>query len=440
MSHILVIDDEKNIRSSLKSALEKRNCTVITAATIAEATMSLETDIDIIFLDIQLPDGNGLDLLKKILSKKPSQTVVMISGHADIDTAVEAIKIGAYDFIEKPISLDRILITIENASKTTNLKKDNERLTSIIYGDFIGQSEIIESIKQNIIKSASKTTKFLILGENGTGKELAAHMIHQYSNYSEGPFIAVNCAALPSELVESELFGHTVGAFTGAAKARKGKFIEANQGTIFLDEISEMPPDAQAKILRSIETKTISPVGSDKTFNFEGNIIAASNRDLNKMSDDGKFRKDLLYRLNVVQFVMPPLKERKDDIPLLIDFFLEKFAFETKTNKKSISQAVLDIFSSFDYPGNIRQLKNIIERINIYVDSDDINPEDIAELIPISFDSKKRSLKEAMIDFEDKFITSAITKNKGNISQAARELGIERSHLYKKLKKHDAQN
>ncbi|UCD62672.1 MAG: sigma-54-dependent Fis family transcriptional regulator, partial [Candidatus Zixiibacteriota bacterium] len=295
MPRILIIDDEPSIRSSLKSALERRGHSVVTAEKLAEGREYAAAGFDVILLDIILPDGNGLDLLQQLLERDSRQIVVMISGHADIDTAVKAIRDGAYDFIEKPLALDRVLITIDNATRTGSLISEKERLTETVYGSFIGHSEPILRLINEVHKSAPKATRFLITGENGTGKELIAHMIHQHSRFSDGPFVAVNCAALPSELIEAELFGHSAGAFTGAIQARKGKFIEAGGGTIFLDEISEMPQAAQAKILRVIETRQVTPVGQDGTIAVEGNIIAASNRDLMKMAAEGSFREDLYY-------------------------------------------------------------------------------------------------------------------------------------------------
>ena len=435
MAKILVIDDEENIRGSLKSALERREHSVVTAADIKEARTMLNVSYDLVFLDIMLPDGNGLELLKEILTLNSEQMVVMISGHADINMAIEAIKSGAYDFIEKPLSLDKILITIDNAVKTDQLHTEVEKLSSQIYGEMIGQSASILKLKEDIKKSAPRTSRFLILGENGTGKELVANMIHRFSNNAKGPFVAVNCAALPSELVESELFGHTAGAFTGANKARRGKFSEANGGSIFLDEISEMPLEAQAKILRTVETKMISPVGSDKTDKVNLNIIAATNRNLNQMVAESRFRQDLLYRLNVVTFELPPLRERKDDIPLLCEFFLKQFAFETKTKVKKISTEANSYLMAFHFPGNIRELRNLMERLNIYCEADIIQRADLEELLPFVPKNEAQNLKEAVAAFEQKQIESSIKRNGGNVAKAARELGLERSLLYKKMKK-----
>jgi two-component system nitrogen regulation response regulator NtrX len=435
MAKILIVDDEENIRSSLKSALERRGHEVVTAAGYAEGAEFSRAGFDIIFLDVFLPDGNGVDLLKAILSRSPEQIAIMISGHADIDTAVEATRAGAYDFIEKPLSLDRVLITIDNASRTNQLIGEKSRLSSIVYGDFVGQAPAIKQVREDIARSAPLATRFLILGESGTGKELAAHMIHSHSRFADGPFIAVNCAALPSELVESELFGHTAGAFTGASKARKGRFVEADRGTIFLDEISEMSLEAQAKMLRVIETKQLSPVGSDKTIAVDCNMVAASNKNLKKLSSEGMFREDLLYRLNVVEIHIPPLRERTGDIELLAEHFLVRFASEIGTGRKRLSAPAVSYLQKYRFPGNIRELKNLMERVNIYCEGTTVTPEDLRPLLPKAQDNTERSLKDAVAEFELEYIESAIERNGGNITETARQLGIERSHLYKKLKK-----
>lgn len=435
MARVLIIDDEENIRSSLKSALGRYDHDIVTAKTFGEGKEFSTGGFDVIFLDVMLPDGSGLDLLKSILARAPQQAVVMISGHGNIDMAVEAIQTGAYDFIEKPVSLDRVLICINNATRTSGLISEKNRLSSIVYGDFVGESEAIRQLRLDIRKSAMRTTRFLILGENGTGKELIAHMVHSSSKFADGPFVAVNCAALPSELVEAELFGHTAGAFTGAGKTRKGRFVEANGGSIFLDEISEMPLAAQAKILRAVETKTVQPVGSDKSTPIECNIVAATNRNLEQMIADGEFRQDLLYRLNVVQFVIPPLRDRREDIPLLANFFLKMFAEESKSFTKSLTDDALELLTRFAFPGNTRELKNLMERVNIYCESDTIGAHDLKPLLPTISSSTETTLKEASAEFELQFIKAAIARHNGNMVRAARDLGLERSHLYKRIKK-----
>ena len=437
MAKILIVDDEENIRRTLKSALDRRGHDTVTAANYKQGREFARAEFDLIFLDVLLPDGNGLDLLREVLSKNKNRIVVMISGHADVDMAVEAIHAGAYDFIEKPLSLERVLITVDNADRAVRLLSEKNRLSSLLYGDFIGESPEIKQLKENVARSSPKASRFLILGENGTGKELVAHMIHRFGRTPDGPFIAVNCAALPSELVESELFGHVKGAFTGAGKDRKGRFQEADRGSIFLDEISEMSMTAQAKVLRAIETMEISAVGSDKVVKIDCNIIAASNKDLTGLAADGKFREDLLYRLNVVQFRIPPLRYRKDDIPYLADYFLAKFANESGTTVKKLNEKALSYLLKYNYPGNIRELKNLMERVHIYSDQSEIDRSVLEQFIPsIDPDDGPTTLKDAVAKFEMGFINTAIRRNNGNITEAARQLGIERSHLYKKLKRH----
>ncbi len=435
MAEILIIDDEEQILKSLKSALDRRDHSVVTARTLSEGRRFAAADFDVIFLDILLPDGNGLDLLDEILKRNRNQTVVMISGHADINTAVKAIRQGAYDFIEKPISLDRVLVTIDNATTTRNLRSERERLASIVYGDLLGDSAPIRQLRTEVEMSAPKANRFLITGENGTGKELVANLIHRRGQFADGPFVAINCAALPRELVESELFGHTAGAFTGAGKARKGKFQEANGGTLFLDEISEMDLSAQAKLLRAVETRTITPVGSEKNVTVDGNIVAASNQDLGERVKQGKFRQDLLYRLNVVAYHVPALRDRREDIPLLATHFLNRSSSEHDVRGVTLSPEAGELLKQHDYPGNVRELRNLMERLSIYCTSSTIEAENIAAILPSAPKTEQNTLKAAVDQFELEFIRAAIDRHQGNISAAARELEIERSLLYKKLRR-----
>ena len=436
MAKILVIDDEAAIRSSLKSALERRGHSVATAASYAEGASVRAVEFDLTLLDVMLGDGNGIDLLRELRREDPSRLVVMISGHADIDMAVDATKAGAYDFIEKPLSLDRILITLENALKTKTLRAETERLATLVYGDFVGASPAMQALRADIKKAAGRTDRFLVLGENGTGKELVAHMIHRNSARGDGPFVAVNCAALPSNLIESELFGHVKGAFTGASRDRKGKFVESHGGSIFLDEISEMPLEAQTKILRAIETRTVSPLGSEKTAAVEVNIIAASNRNLEEMVAQGSFREDLYYRLNVVQFRLPPLRERGDDIGRLAEHFLARFAREAGSAAPKLETSAREILQRYPFPGNVRELKNLMERVSIYCDTDRVRAGDIRRLLPRTRQKKLHTLREAVAQFEREYIEEAVARNNGNMSETARQLGIERSHLYKKIKRY----
>ncbi len=434
MARILIIDDEENIRSSLKTALDRRGHDVVTVESLGRAEEFIRARFDIIFLDVVLPDGNGIDFLKTIITSNPQQLIVMISGQADIEMAVGAIRGGAYDFIEKPLSLDRVLITIDNALTKGRLLDENIRLIDKAYGEIVGDSPQIKRLISDVHKSAPKASRFLILGENGTGKELVANLIHRLSRFSTGAFVPVNCAALPSELVESELFGHVPGAFTGASKARIGRFAKADGGSIFLDEIGEMPLEAQAKMLRVIETGEVTPVGSDKAQKISGNIIAASNRDPDRMVAEGSFRQDLLYRLNVVQFHIPPLRERTGDIPQLSEYFLKRFADETGGRVIKLDKSAQALLAKYSFPGNVRELKNIMERLNIYCETVSAGAADLKPFLgdTLSSDSK---LKEAVENFEREFIARAIARNAGNMTETARRLGLERSHLYKKMKK-----
>ena len=434
MAKILIIDDEENIRRSLKSALERRSHDIVTAATIDEGRRFSRAGFDLVILDVMLPDGSGIDLLTELLAADPQQPVIIISGHADIDIAVQAIRTGAYDFLEKPLSLDKLLVLIDNATRTHTLQTQNRQLSSRLYGDVVGQSPQMQQLRDQVLRAANRTTRFLITGENGTGKELIAHLLHENGSYADGPFVAINCAALPGELVESELFGHTPGAFTGATRRRRGRFLEASGGSIFLDEISEMPVEAQAKLLRVIENLEFTPVGADKPERFEGNIIAASNRNLMAAVADGSFREDLLYRLNVVELKIPPLRERSGDILELARHFLRHFSVESGQHARTLSDEAAALLERHAFPGNVRELKNLMERVNIYADRDVIEAEQLHGLIPSGVGTDSPSLKEATRRFELEYIRSAIARADGNYAQAARDLGLERSHLYKKLK------
>lgn len=438
MARILIVDDEENIRRSLKSALERRDHQVVTASTCADARRFAGADFDVVLLDVVLPDGNGVELLLEVNSALTPPPVVMISGQADIDLAVTAIKKGAHDFLEKPLSLDKILVLIDNVAKTGRLKTEKERLSSRLYGDIVGVSPSIRKLRDDASRVASLTSRFLISGENGTGKELVAHLIHRNSRFADGPFVALNCAALPSELVESELFGHVQGAFTGATKRRSGRFAEAVGGTLFLDEISEMPVETQAKLLRAIEANEFTPVGSDKPSRFDGNIVAASNKDLNAETSAGRFRIDLYHRINVVTLFVPPLRQRPEDIGILGEYFLTRFAEETGARVRRLATETVDFLRRCPFPGNVRELKNLMERVNIFCEHDPVRVEDIRPLVAGQPAAEDRlTLKVATQQFERDFIRRTIDRCDGNMQQAARELGLERSHLYKKLKQLD---
>ena len=439
MAKILLVDDEHDIRTTLSAALTRRGFSVETAATIKAAREKTSGDHDLIMLDVMLPDGSGVDLLKEITAHPNHPPVVMISGVAGIETAVTSIRSGAVDFLEKPLTLDRVLVTINNILKSENLKAENKDLAQRLYGRLIGNSPAMKKIRHEIDATAPRSSRFLILGENGTGKELVARMIHEHGIYKSGRFVPVNCAALPSELIESELFGHLKGSFTGAVSDKTGRFAEADEGTIFLDEIADMRPEAQAKILRVLESGELRPVGSSDTRRIELNVIAATNRAVAGLVESGAFRQDLYYRLNVVTITIPPLRERREDIADLYRYYLDRFARQSGRANITIAPEAMELLTQYHYPGNIRELKNIAERISIYVDKLEALPADIRPLLPQVGSDAVRPLREAVDDFEAEYIRRAIGSCGGNMTEAARLLGLERSHLYKKIRKSEGE-
>ncbi len=368
MAHILIIDDEKSIRHSLKEILEYESYKVDEAPDGIEGIkMAEKTKYDLIFCDIKMPKMDGIEVLENLQSKCPEVPVVMISGHGNIDTAVEAIKKGAFDFIAKPLDLNRILITVRNAMDRTVLVKETKTLRRKITrtNDMIGDSQGIKHVKEIIERVAPTDARVMITGSNGTGKELVARWIHEKSNRREMPLIEVNCAAIPSELIESELFGHEKGAFTSAIKTRSGKFEQANGGTIFLDEIGDMSLSAQAKVLRALQENRITRVGGEKDFAVDVRILAATNKDLKKEIEKGNFREDLYHRLSVILIHVPSLDERKEDIPHLVCYFLKEVADEYKNPVKEISDEAIKELQNKSWTGNIRELRNVVERLVI---------------------------------------------------------------------------
>jgi two-component system, NtrC family, nitrogen regulation response regulator NtrX len=368
MLKILVIDDEKSIRNTLKDILGFEGYQVETAENgIIGSGMAKTTDYDIILCDIKMPDMDGLEALEQIMQSKPESTVVMISGHGTIDTAVEAIKKGAFDFIEKPIDLNRLLITLRNASDKNALVKETKILKQKVGKKFeiIGQSASIRKVLEMCDRVAPTEARVLITGANGTGKELVARRLHEYSSRSENTFVEVNCAAIPSELIESELFGHEKGAFTSAIKQRKGKFEQADQGTLFLDEIGDMSLSAQAKVLRALQDNIITRVGSDKPIEVNVRVIAATNKDLQEEIRTGNFREDLYHRLSVILIHVPSLDQRKEDIPELAHYFIEQLCNEYGQPLKEITDSALEMLARRTWSGNIREFRNVIERLII---------------------------------------------------------------------------
>lgn len=383
--NILIIDDERSIRNAMKEILEYEKYSVTTAENGKEGLHEFDKkDFDLVFCDIKMPELDGIDVLKKMNEEKPEIPVIMISGHGNIETAVEAIKLGAYDFIEKPLDLNRILVTIKNAfdksvlvAETIKLKKKVSRKY-----EMIGESPQIIKVKDMIDKVAPTDARVLITGSNGTGKEVVARWLHEKSNRAKTSLVEVNCAAIPSELIESELFGHEKGAFTSAHKQRKGKFEQAHESTLFLDEIGDMSLSAQAKVLRALQENKISRVGSDKDIKVDVRIIAATNKDLTEEIKSKRFREDLYHRLSVIIIDVPDLNDRREDIPLLIEHFISLTCKEQGISKKAIDKNAIEKLKNYDWSGNIRELRNVIERL-IILSSDKITDKDIDNFVTI---------------------------------------------------------
>lgn len=447
MKSILIVDDEISIRQSLEGILEDEGFQTSFAATGEDAINSVQVeDPDLVLLDIWMPGIDGLETLKRIKHLRPQQLVIMMSGHGSIETAVKATRLGAYDFIEKPLSLDKVLLSIQNALKTGQLVAENQALKDKISRDYemIGESPAIIKLKKQIAIAAPSSGWALITGDNGTGKELVARAIHQQSTRVLKPFVEVNCAAIPEELIESELFGHEKGAFTGATAARKGKFDQANGGTLFLDEIGDMSLKTQAKILRILQERKFERVGGNRTIEVDVRVIAATNKNLELEIKSGNFREDLYFRLNVLPFIAPPLRDRKDDIARLTKHFLQYFCGKESRDIKSLSETALKALLSYNWPGNVRELKNLIERLVIMTPSHLIELSDLPHAITQhcttekteinSFGELPDSYREAKEQFEKQFLLDKLQKNNWNISRTAEEIGLERSNLHRKIK------
>jgi len=445
-NRILIVDDEENIRKSLRMILEYEGYAVLEAGDGLTAREILEDhpEIDLILLDVKLPDFDGLSLLKEFRQKPYPPEIIMISGHGTISMAVEATKLGAFDFIEKPLSRERVLLSLRHALEARKLRttlQDIKRKTERKYR-IIGEHPAMQALWQEIKKVAPTSATVLIQGESGTGKELVARAIHENSPRAEESFVQVNCAAIPEELIESELFGHEKGAFTGATERRPGKFELADGGTIFLDEIGDMSLRTQSKVLRVLEQGEVQRVGSSRIIRVDVRVIAATNKDLKKEIKEGRFREDLYYRLNVVPIYVPPLRERKEDIPLLVDYFCAVFSEENNFRRKKFSPEALEIMMKYPWKGNVRELRNLVERLLILTDKEVIGPEDLPEYMLqekelILPDLRKiKTLKDFQEEAEKSFILYKLRMNNWNVSRTARELDTPRSNLYKKLEKY----
>jgi two-component system nitrogen regulation response regulator NtrX len=440
--HILVVDDEPAIQSALRGVLEDEGYRVSTVGSGAEALRLVIDDTpDVVFLDIWMPKKDGLETLADLKRARPESAVIVISGHGTIDTAVKATRLGAYDFIEKPLSLEKTLVTVTRALEHTRLERENVNLKARLdlRTDIIGESDVMRALREQIATAAPTSGRVLIHGENGSGKELVARAIHALSSRRDQPFVEVNCAAIPEELIESELFGHEKGAFTGAVARRRGKFETADGGTLFLDEIGDMSLKTQAKVLRALEEQVVERVGGREPLKVDVRVIAASNRNLETLIAQGNFREDLFYRLAVIPVEVPPLRARRDDIPMLVDHFVALFCVENGKRIKTVSGEALAYFLAYDWPGNIRELRNMVERLVIMTAGDVIGPDDVpAPLRPkdaaaLGADGQ-RSLKEARDGFERAYILAELRAHDWNMTRTAERLGIERSHLYRKIK------
>jgi len=439
---ILIIDDEKSVRESLEDILKDEGYPVISASTGREGILkAVETQPDVILLDLFLPGMSGIEVLKKLSEEKITElsTIIVISGHGTIETAVKAIKLGAFDFIEKPINLERLLSTIEKAKRQLQLIKTRNILFES-RESLIGESPAMKNLKETIEIVSKVDSTVLIIGESGTGKELVARSIHRLSKRADKPFVDINCAAIPDNLIESELFGYEKGAFTGATKGKKGKFEIADEGTLFLDEIGDMPMLAQSKLLRVLEERKISRIGSVDNIPVDVRVIAATNKNLEEEVKRGNFREDLFYRINVVPIYVPPLRERGEDIIILAEHFLSAFSKDYKREKPELSDDVKEIMLGYSWPGNVRELKNLMERLTILTHGKTIKPSDLPKNMFEGNSSLKKftnmQLKQAKEEFEKNYIKEIIEKFDGDLKKAAKFMGIDISNLYRKLNKY----
>ncbi len=446
MSSVLIIDDEKEICESIQMILEYEDYEVSYSTSANECLTKLfEKDFSALLLDIQMPEMSGFEVIKKVKARYPNLSVVIISAHSSLENAIKATKLGAFDFIEKPIDREKLLISIRNAVEQTNLLNENTEIKKILVGDgqILGKSKAIQNILEIIDKVGPLDTRVLITGDNGTGKELVARALHNKSSRIDKPFIEVNCAAIPNELIESELFGHEKGSFTGASQQRIGKFELANKGTIFLDEIGDMSLQAQAKVLRAIEDSKIERVGSGKKIEIDVRILSATNKELKTEIEKGNFREDLYHRLNVIPIHIPPLKDRTEDIPILAEHFAKDITAKHKKLPVKFDDEALKLLQIQQWSGNVRELRNMIERIIIIIDKRQISKKDI-ELL---FSPAKSNVGDIIADsnsfqeFKEKaekaFILKQLKNNDWNISKTAEVLEIQRSHLYNKMKKYE---
>jgi two-component system nitrogen regulation response regulator NtrX len=440
MHSILIVDDEPGIRDTLRGVMEDEGFAVEAVATGEECLSALEKRAySCVLLDVWLPGIDGLETLRQLRDAGSDAAVVIISGHGNVETAVKATKLGAFDFIEKPLSLEKTLLTVRNALKQQRLELMNAEMSAELAHDYkmVGDSVAMRALRKQIAVVAPTDGRVLIYGESGTGKELVARAIHAKSRRAGDPFIEVNSAAIPEELIESELFGHVKGAFTGATSAKKGKFELADGATLFLDEIGDMSANVQAKVLRVLEEQRFEPVGSGNSVKVDVRVIAATNKRLDAEIEQGKFRPDLFYRLNVIPFELPPLRERLEDVPLLVDFFNRNFSQAYGKIPKQFESDAIEELQNYSWPGNVRELRNTIERVvimnpGIKVMAADLPPHGKDEAPATSF--RFPSFKEATDAYHREFIQRKLDEAEGNVSRAAELMGVDRSHLYRRMR------
>ncbi|MFN7922733.1 MAG: sigma-54 dependent transcriptional regulator [Bryobacteraceae bacterium] len=432
---ILILDDEQNIGLSLRLILEREGYGVSVVGSLGDYRR-VAPRADLCLLDVRLPDGNGIDILREIRQTDARLPVIMISGQATIADAVEATRLGAFDFLEKPLSRDRVLLAIKNALEQHSLREENERLREIAASEtsMVGESAAWRHTLEQTSLAARSDARILLLGESGTGKELLAAHVHRASAVAQGPFVKVNCAAIPAELLESELFGHDKGAFTGAASARRGKFELADGGSLFLDEVGDLPAPAQAKLLRVLQEGEFHRVGGERAITVTVRVISATNRDLAQLVAQGKFREDLYYRLNVMPVSVPPLRDRRDDIPALSAHFLAGFCHRNNLRPKQFDPEVFPLFAAYHWPGNVRELKNIVERMAILSPGEVLEPGSVPLEIRQAPLNAASSLQQARDAAERDHLSRALEHSGWNVSSAARALGMDRTNLHKRIR------